>query len=87
MEEANRLAERADNTDYRVKNHIGGIQLPHRQEVPSTAPIPKELGTMKFDNANVNRIANANRPKKNYSNLTCYTCGKKGHTSKVCKQC
>lgn len=86
LEEAIRMAERADSVEYRMRSAYAERSARYG---PSNGPVPMELGALNNSSASQG-AATLNRrdskPKRDFSNVTCYVCGKKGHTSKICTQ-
>lgn len=92
LAEAIRLAERADSVDFRLRsNHFNqnrnsGFSRPNASA--GSGPTPMELGSINASTQANKSFSNGQtkHKTKDYSNLTCWGCGEKGHPKHLCKK-
>ena len=96
LEEAMRLAERADTVEYRMRNVNSQMQRPKYSNAykpvnyrlanagPSQGPVPMELGALPMNHSTAGHAGSERS--RDYGNIVCWGCGKKGHPRRLCKE-
>lgn len=86
IQEAIRLAERTDSVEYRMRGTgFSGNRHAFRSANPSgNGPVPMELGAI--EGPKTTGYRDQQRLQRDYSNVTCWSCGEKGHPKRLCKK-